>query len=393
MSKYVTTPDGKRYKFPDQATPEQIRAALSRYVTVPKDSAAAPATAMTPEFNPLMNQLAGLRGRALESLPTVGGIAGGLAGTPGGIPGMFLGATAGGAAGEAARQRAMGQPIAPLGIARRGAEQGLYELGGAGLALGARTLARPVMKGALVATRRLAASFPDITETAIKYRLPATEAGERMATRLRDQSANRLQLLLIKAEASGTVFDANRVAREANQMLRNPAIRNADKAAMMREVDAFVSQHQRKINPTLLKKIKQEYQALASPVYARELDIGSAPTRRVAKQIAAGAKRELETIPGVAAQEAKTQSLIGVTRAIRERNLKPTPLATTWELQKPMTYPLARSLARPEVQSTVALWLTDPTFQAILRQSPRLLGWLYGQMRYSAEPDATLQGP
>lgn len=388
MSQYVTTPDGKRHKFPDGATPEQIKSALSRYAA-PMESVA-PATMMTQEFNPISNQFAALRGRAVAALPTIGGLAGGLAGTPGGFPGMIAGAAAGGALGEGIRQRAAGQDISPRDIGIQGALQGGYEAVGGLAAKGAARLARPLMKGAITASRRLASSFPDMVETALKYKLPVTEAGGRAAVQLRDDSALALNMLLRNAKASGTRYDANKVARYARSLLGSKSIRDSDKAVMAREVNAFLTQHRRKIDPLLLKEIKQEYQALASPLYAKDMDLASAPVRRVARRIATGAREELERIPGVAAQEAKTKSFIGIERAIRERNLKPAPFATTWELQKPMTYPVARMLARPEFQSTLAIWLNDPRFKAALRHSPRAAAALMTQMMYSAEPDATL---
>jgi len=106
-----------------------------------------------------------------------------------------------------------------------------------------------------------------------------------------------------------------------------------------------------------------------------------------------GAKDALETIPGVAAGEARTQSLIGATQAIKRSELRRLSLmaeslsgaaGTVAAVLGPkgdlpsdlkngaITWLVTRGLMSPRATSRAALALTQPQLRALFQQFPRL---------------------
>lgn len=388
-----------------------MKAALTQYA-----ASTAPNLAMTATNNPLTSFLSAMKGRALDALPTVGGIAGGLAFPEAGIPLMVAGAAGGGAAGETAKELANGQGLSPGAIAGQGALQGAYELTGQGLMRGAAKLAKPLMKGALRPTAAFLERFPTAVETALANKLPVTAGGVAKAQALRRASSQALLDLLEGARAGGTTFGAADVTRQARQLASNPALSDADQAAIRGQLAGFERRYippqpppqvstvldqygkpvvlpqppveETRIDPVLLKQIKQRYQGIAKPIYkgaARDESMAASNRRDFAAALAAGAKQQLERIPGVAEQEAKTQALMGARSAVKRAFLSP-PLR--FELTRPGTYPGIGSL-QPALESRLAIALADPGVQAALRQSPRAAAALLSQLVYSAPADAT----
>jgi hypothetical protein len=320
-------------------------------------------------------------------IPAAGGAVGGTAGFfLGGPPGAYQGAVLGGAGGEGIRQAVLKQKPSLRRMAHEGAVQGLFEIGGQGLSAGARVAGKSVMKGALRASKSLQSSFPDPTETVMSNRLMANAKGAAKATALREGSSQKLMDLLNSSNSAGKTFRTADVTRDVRAMLRDPVLPSGEKARIMGQLKGFLQDQGKKIDPPLLKEIKQFYQNRAATVY-RAAKTG-APT--VAQEnraafsaaIAKGAKNQLETIPGVAGREAQTQSLIGAERAVTDASMRPPP---SLNVLHPGTYPLLRSLSGPGAQSRLALFLTHPAIQELLHQSPRALFAFLD----SVSPDAT----
>jgi hypothetical protein len=106
------------------------------------------------------------------------------------------------------------------------------------------------------------------------------------------------------------------------------------------------------------------------------------------KALAAGAREQLGTIPGVAKSDATTQSLIGAERALRDASMRHHP---PFDIVRPGTYPGIRDITSQGNASRLALALNNQRFRALMRQSPRAAAELLNQAMYSAEPDATGQ--
>lgn len=383
----VTTKDGQTFQFPDEFTPEQIKAALDRHYA---RTAAPSATATADPF-----ASDALRRRALEMLPTAGGLVGGLGGgAVAGPAGAIGGATAGGATGEAIREYALGKPLSPSSIAMQGAGQGAWELGGGLMAKGAGMAARPLIKGAVRASDRLLREFPQVYETILKKGLPVSKAGVEKANILGAASSEALSDNLRAATASGTRFRTFAVTAPVRKLLRKRALSDANRAQIQAQLDAFVKQYGKEIDPILLKEIKQEHQSIAKSVYsaATEAGGGISPSnqKRFAAALAHGAKTELERIPGVAAQEAETRSLIGARRAVGRAERRPPP---PFRVLEPGTYPVLSLLAHPHVQSKLAIALAHPGFQAALRQGPRAGAALLAQLMETDQPEETQVSP
>jgi hypothetical protein len=189
--------------------------------------------------------------------------------------------------------------------------------------------------------------------------------------------------MLDAAKAGGQKFKTSDVASRARELLRSKAIPTGERDRIARKLVEFASDQGRTIDPVLLKEIKQYYQTRAS--YAAR---GSkATTALFSNRMALGAREQLERIPGVGAQEARTQRLIGADRALTAASARHGPHL---DLLKPTTYPGISAINSPHVMSRVALTLNSHLFRSLLRQSPRAAAALIMEAT-QAEPDATSQ--
>lgn len=386
MSQIVTTPDGQRHIFPNEATPDQIKSAIARYSAQPPGPPQMSATS-----NPFSMYQANMKDRAIGLLPTAGGLVGGIAGAPfGGFAGAVGGAAAGGALGEGAREALSGEPISPLRVGGGGLEQGAYEALGQGLARGAGAVARPIMRRALGVGKRILSSFPDVTETVLSRGIPASAGGAAKAQALREASTRALDVLLANAKASGTSFDTRNVTQYATKLLRSKALPDKEAGQIVKQLVDFQAEQGRKIDPVLLKEIKQFYQARARKLYSASRagipTLAQENRGAFSKAIAKGAQEQLERIPGVARQEATTQSLMGAERAVKEAVQRP---PRPFEVHKPGTYPIPLIMGS-HAMSRYAIFLNSTLFKTVLRQSPRAAAAMLLDLG-SAEPDATLQ--
>jgi hypothetical protein len=378
---------GRRHVFPDGTTPEEADSLMS-------GKQPAQAAAPVPQVNPIEREYRARQNAAdmteqyakspdLSVLPTAGGFVGGLVGKVGGYPGAVVGAGIGGGLGEGARQVFAGEPLSGPRMLGQGAAQGAYEAAGGALAKGAGKLARPLMRQALSPDKPTLRSFPKAVETALQRGIPVSQKGAKKAADLRGQSAAKLRALLTKAEASGTKHQTGDVTKRVAELLNDKATPDAEKMEILKQLLEFEGQHGKSIDPTLLKAIKKRYQGKASAALKAEKIAGPSSSLSGSgafnRELARGAKQELERIPGVAKREAETQSLVGVSRAV-DNALLSAPRHI--ELFKPTSWPhLSRN-----VESQIAIKLASPKWQALLQQSPRLAVAL---ATMSAEQDAT----
>lgn len=370
-----------------------------------------------------------LTDRAVDALPAAGGLAGGLIGGAGGtafgvgfggIPGAVAGATLGGAAGEAAKQtinRLRGQEApasatdAALGIGKEGAIQGGLELAGAGAAKVLQPVGEALMGYGLRVAPSLAERFPkvDMAATAVKERLPIggiagmTTPGSKQALSALKDSANAVKAKLALADRMGIKFDRDQTFGQAFNDLMSDIQKRQIGDAQERQLNSLMAEFARRvpsdITPTAMKELKQTAQQIADPLY-RTVARGEiiAPDAAMNAQFhgaqATPAKKALETIPGIAEGEARTQALIGTSKAIRRAELRHVGLlgeaaAGTSGLIAGMlgdnnrslpedvkrgviTWLVTRGMMSPRVASRAALTLTSPQLKALFAQFPRL---------------------
>lgn len=329
-------------------------------------------------------------GADIGILPAVGGAIGGLAGGGEG-PLAIGGATIGGGLGEGARQLFGGGPFSAKRIGLEAAGQGGAQAVGGLLAKGAGALAKPLMRRALAVGRSLP-GFSNTAETALQEGVAASKGGLAKAHRLGEESAQALEAILAEARATGKPLNTRRVLQPVRNLLRSNVIPEEDKAAIMRKLVSFLGDKTARIDPLVLQEIKQYWGQRAKSIYSlagRRLSgtakLAIAPFETA---LTTGARRQLETIPGVAGQNLRTQNLMGVERAVERAVTRP-PRAI--ELHKPGTYS-GPILGGSHALSRAALFLNSPLFKAVLRQSPRAAVAMIYDLGQS-EPDQTSVAP
>lgn len=359
---------------------------------VPRGASVAPQAMMSATNNPAASRMAGMGARVVKALPDIAGAAGGMAGKLAGPAERIVSpvlAGAGGAVGEGARQLASGETMSLQRIGQSAATQGAYEVAGGAIAKGANAVARPIMRRALGVGKTILSSFPDAVEVALEKGISVSKGGAAKAVGLREKSSQALTDLLLDAKATGKTFDTVDVTKHVRALLGSKVLPEKDKDRIMGQLLDFLKDKGTRVDPVLLKEVKQFYQNRASAVYkAGQKGIPTLAQENRAlfsKAVASGAREQLETIPGVAAREAETQSLIGAQRAVDDAVMRP-PQA--FDLSKPGTFPVANN---PQVMSRVALLLNSPKFQAALRQSPRAAGALLMQLMHADDAGARHQ--
>lgn len=323
--------------------------------------------------------------RVIEGLPAaggaLGGYGGGLIGAPFGLagPGKVIGGAVGGAGGEMGREALMGEPLSPGKIATQGVVQGGLEVLGAGITKGLSWGGKQIMRRAVAPSPALQREFPNLIDDTIKERALVTKGTlTNKITPLREDSAKKLMNMLNTARLGGKNIDTRKVAKYAMEFLKDPVPSSAKKAAVIKQLREFYKDRGLKIDPVVAKGIKNELQDDAKAVFK----MTGRKKRTFESMMGRGMREEMENqIPGVGAREARTQSLIGVERAI-DAATKRTPKGT---------YPVIGEIGNPAVQSWFALAMNDPNVLAAFRQSPRALTEAFQQLMLSAEADATGQ--
>jgi len=340
-------------------------------------------------------------------------------GAAGGIIGGPVGAAAGGFVGEAAKQVVQrghddpGVPATAGGQLRdmltSGAKEGALELGGRVVMGAASRLGRSLVDNAVRPAPNLAKEFPDVIDTVIRERIPVgrnvlpwTRSGSQQAKGLLRESARTTRGLLRQAGEEGVTFSPQQIAAkdiaDLAQRIGNQPISGPDLRRLSAMTVTYLKEHGEAMTPQAVKDMKQAAQSLAKPVF-RAQQAGGGVTAdqalgaRFNEAVASGAKTALETIAGIADSEARTQRLIGATRAVRQAEVRRLPLmaeglsaasAVIGALLQPdsglddrvrnaaLAYLTARGISSPRAMSRVGLSLTGPVIQGLLQQVPRL---------------------
>lgn len=284
------------------------------------------------------------RGAALDSLSTIGGAIGGFAGGSKVSPvGMAL-AGLGGAAGEGVAQvagaaqnpirRASGgmdalkQANAPLlSMLTAGAQQAGLEGVGRGVSKLLSTGAGRLYQGLMKPSKGLKQEFPDLIQTALKERAPITRGGLSKIERRIGASSDETDRLIAGAAPGATPVSPGEVVSEFAPVVVE--LRKRMKIGQPSQLGAvgargrqIVNLNRRGIPIQEAQELKKVAQAGASGAY-RSRDRGIikelAPSDLLDEAAARGLRKGIEKrVPGVAAQNKRTQSLTGVKRGLRE---------------------------------------------------------------------------
>lgn len=386
----------------------------------------------------------------VENLPAMGGAAGGLVGA---IPGAAVGGTVGQAA-KLALSPIVGlsdvlrpPPVSEQfqSLIRAGAEQAGYEAGGKILAAGTKLAGRTLMRAALAPTRALRQEFPQLARTATEE--ARTMVGARPVLRLKGGTptlqveGGTAKVDALRRASSASEDDMLRIAnangvRIPVQDIAQPLIQNADDYAFRTEgrhlsgqeaasilgtVRRYVSDKLARqgygslrpninlLTPEQTQVLKQEAQREVRPLFkARRAGVVPAGNPDLAAAVEQSSRQALHSrIPGLQEQAGKTQRLIGLKRAVLQREVGE-PLAEggrelasvggrtaaygtlaalgggvgysmggtpTERIQRGLEGAgLGFALGSPQVLSLAALGLTDPMFLQLLAQTPRAIG-------------------
>lgn len=210
---------------------------------------------------------------------------------------------------------------------------------------GAKAAAPAVMRAAILPSKAIRLAFEDVGKTALEEGVGVGGGrlgqkilgGARKANELRAASSAAEDALLQQAEQQGVKFQVTDLAqpiidraetklgralnpKEARRVLQqvwgvvNDAFRANTFGALRRAPNV--------LRPAEVKMVKQYAQDASKGILSKEAQaVVAAGNPKAARAVAGLAKDALETIPGVAEQTAKTQSLIGLTRAVRSREV------------------------------------------------------------------------
>lgn len=328
MARKVKTPDGQTHSFPDDATDQEISAALN---TPPSTARGKPARSWTD--------------LAVDALPAVGGAAGGILGALSGIPTLGLtsapaaiaGATALGAGGEAAKQlinryRGKEAPTTPLDAAKdigvQGAVQGALEGTGqavtAGLVKGGSAVYRGILKPSL--SKIGAPKAAQIVDTAIQESLPVTAHGATQAQTLITGLRNEADSILAQSPGEVDLHTvADRLRAWADKMY-NRAGRSPDDFTAAMKVADRIDNHPSMV-PTpprapadvvpvaAANQVKRDLQSGASSAFG----VKSGAEKTAEKQGSRYLRQGVEAVaPEVGPINARESKLIDVARSLAQ---------------------------------------------------------------------------
>lgn len=251
-----------------------------------------------------------------------------------------LAATAGGAGGSVAKNAAeyfAGIKPAPsqgemlTDAAKEGAIQGATQAAGGAIAKGAGALGRGMYTMALGAPKALRAEFPGLVQTGIEEGvIPATQAGVTKATAARTASSKAAADIVANSPAAqaGIRIPTRDVTQGLNPLRTEVAARpeaNVARDAIGAFEANMMASHPRGFNLQELVKTKSAAQDAAEAAYEAAKTSGAAGMSAEANEaIAKRARGIIEHFaPEVGPQNAKTQALIGLQRAMKDASLKP----------------------------------------------------------------------
>lgn len=388
MPIHVEVPGKGIVEFPDGTDQATMERALQSLVGPP---APTPTPSLTDRFladNPaLPGPVRALQGvlRLAKAHPvTAGALAGGAAVAPftGGlsIPAAMAVSGAGSGIGGGLAGLLDGQSL--TAAAKAGGEEALLGAAGEGVGqVGGRVLAKAakgVYRGILRPSLPLQREFgrDAILDTAMAARLPVSDAGAEQAAAQMAASARDARGRVSAAQAAGAgAIPAEDVAETMRPVLGQAAARVQlglpDEApALQARIHAFVAQHPNGLTLEQAQALKEDAQDLASRAYRAEdrggtlTDLGTAATQAQAK----GLRQAIEArVPEVGPANARTQDLIGVTRALEDAGRRNLPaIGVLRELTGSAAPGLVSSAAIRARELAQSPWWPDAVRSALL---------------------------
>jgi len=283
---------------------------------------------------PASTPVVGLPAQAIahpEQLRSIGGAVGGMGGAAvAGPPGGVAGAAAGGGLGEALRRFLKGEPLDEVtGYAKAAGMEGGTQALGWGVGAAAGKVGHGLYKAALRPSTGLRREFGDVAATGLREGIPVTPGGvETAGARV---SASR-------GAAMGMLDDAAATAAPVTAGEVTPALRETIETALRQQRVGenpnlgALGQRLRQLTRTFTpgvgldeaQGLKETAQDLASTAY-RAQDKGAVINSLDAmanKDTAAAIQKAIEArVPGIKAQNLKTQELLGLLRALEDADL------------------------------------------------------------------------
>lgn len=422
MARIVKGPDGITHSFPDDATDAEISEALGAM-----QQTAAP-EAPAEKARTWSDTARSVGTAAANALPAIGGMVGGIVG---GIPG----AAAGGAAGQGFRtlaQHATEIPAAVADVARnltnretrgdtikgfmagtgrgavdagiQGGVQGALQGAGDLAAYGASKAAPWLMNRALNLTDKLSREFPNLSTTMIDHALTVTQGGLNQARKLLKVAKTEANAALTTAHANGATVPVTAatdgLSKTLLEVMNSKDIEGGLKALAGVE-RKIMSGRPSILTPMAADALKESLQTESKGLYAAIKMGQGRPNATVHAQALMDMAENLnKTIgdittkagaPGYRAANAAAQEMIGAERGIT-KGIRPGA-----NLYQAMVRPgvgavvgavggaeaggtkgaaigslVGTALMSPAGMSRLAVTITKPSMQAILKQSPRL---------------------
>lgn len=329
-AKLMASHDQGQTPDPSAATREQVLSTIGRYGAIPNVPAGAPGEAM---------------GRALshpEQWPTLAaGVAAGVAAPFTGGTSLLVPAAAaagGGGVGSIAKnaaeyflgsKRNTSAADVAKDVAKDAAIQGGLQLAGGALAKGSGALGSALYRRALGPSKPLITEFPDVVETGIEQGTNVTKAGLAKATEARAASAAAADNIVAQSPAAqaGVKIPTSTLTRGLDPLRAEVAARPQSNLAQQ-AIDDFeintVASHPQGFSLQDLVKTKSAAQHAAKSAYKAAETAGTSGMEAEANEAIAKRARGIveHFAPDVAPQNAETQRLIGLTRALKDANTR-----------------------------------------------------------------------
>jgi hypothetical protein len=269
----------------------------------------------------------------IESLAAGGALAGAAATAPVSVPAAMLAAGAGAAGGAglgiAGRQLVTGKPESGMDTAATMAKQGAMNAAGegAGRAVvgGANIVVPKLLKGILRPKPTILDEFPDVVKTMREQRIPVGQSAEAKA-RMSASSAKADDMVQQAQNAGATPVSPREIVKEFRP-LRDEVTRRAGNAApgapsQMGEIveRAKGLKDAGDVDIVTNRKLQQQAQRDANDAFRKQSRGAEVKdtTAKLEKAVAVGRQKAGEArVTGLGAQNANTQELMGLTKALR----------------------------------------------------------------------------